>query len=101
MRLDRGRWLRLRCVEFLDQHILRQGQHNRAGTAGGGNGKGAAYKFRNAPDIIDLAHPFGEFGKGAAVFDFLKGFTLTRIALHLADEQDHRNGILHGDMQAG
>ena len=88
-------------LRLLRQHVFRQGQDHRAGAAGCRDRKGAGDEFRDAGGIVDLAHPFGDFGEGAAIFDFLEGFAFTRIALHLADEQDHRDRILAGDMQAG
>lgn len=101
MCLDGCVGLRLGRFDLFHQHVFGQRQHHRAGAAGGCDGKGAGDEFGNAAGVVDLAHPFGEFGEGAAIFHFLKGLALTRFALHLADEEDHRNGILPCDMQAG
>ena len=50
--------------------------------------------FRNAIGAIDLRHPLGHLAEHAAIVDFLKRFALDEIAGHLADEQNHRRGIL-------
>jgi hypothetical protein len=63
--------------------------------------EGAGDEFGDAGGIVDLAHPFGEFGEGAAELDLLEGLALAGVALDLADEQDHRDRILPGDVQAG
>ncbi len=80
-----------RRFDDIAQHVFRQGEHHRAGTTGRGDREGAGYKFRDTACIVNLANPFGEFGEGAAIFHFLKGFAFTRVALNLPDEQDHRN----------
>src|SRR5690606_3027656 len=47
----------------------------------------------------DLTDPFGEFSEGAAILHLLECLALAGVALDLADEQDHRNGILTGDVK--
>ena len=83
------------------QHVFRQRDDDRAGAAGGGDRKGAGDEFGNARGIVDLDHPFGDVAEEALVVDFLEGLALAGVAGDLADEQDHRNGILHGDVDAG
>ena len=100
-RLDRLPALSRRCFDLVGQHVFRQRQHDRPRTARGRDGKCARDEFRNAPRIVDLGHPFGCIAKEAPVVDFLKGFALTCVALHLANEQDQRRRILHGDVDAG
>ena len=58
----------------------------------------AASMTMSGMGIVDLADPFCELGKGAAVFDFLEGFAFLHVAADLADEQDHRDRILLGDV---
>ncbi len=101
MCLDGRIGLCLGSFDLFHQHVFGQRQHHGAGAAGSGDGKSAGDEFRDAAGIIDLAHPFCEFGKGAAIFHFLKGLALAGIPLHLTDEQDHRNGILPCNVQAG
>ena len=62
--------------------------------------EGTGDEFRDAGSIVDLADPFREFGEGAAEFHFLEGLALAGVALNLTDEEDHRDRILPGDMQA-
>ena len=100
MRFDRSIGLCFGRFDLFHQHVFGQRQHHRAGAAGGGDGKGAGDEFGDAARIVDLTHPFGEFGEGAAIFHFLKRLALTRFALNLTDEEDHRNGILPCDVQA-
>ncbi len=94
MRLDADVTLGAGRLDFVAQHILRQRQHDGAGAAGGCDRKGAGDELGNAGGIVDLTHPFGEFGEGAAEFDFLEGLALAGFALHLTDEEDHRDRIL-------
>ncbi|MNI48417.1 hypothetical protein D3C73_1029780 [compost metagenome] len=90
----------LRCLDLFDQHVFRQRQHHRTGAAGRRDGKSAGDEFRNAAGVIDLADPFGKFGEGTSIFNFLEGFALLHVAADLADEEDHRDRILLGDMQS-
>ncbi|MEY9563646.1 hypothetical protein ABIA26_005988 [Sinorhizobium fredii] len=85
----------------LGEHVFGQRQHNRSGTAGGRHGEGAGDEFGDARRIVDLAHPFCDLGEGAAIFDLLEGLAFAGVALHLADEKDHRDRILAGDVEPG
>jgi hypothetical protein len=89
-----------RVLDHFAQHVLGERQHHRAGTAGHGHREGAVDEFGDTGRVVDLGHPLGEFGEGAAVFDFLKGLAFAGVALDLADEQDHRDRILARDVQA-
>ena len=71
------------------------------GTAVGRGVKGARDDFRNARRIVDLGRPFGHGAEHRAVVEFLKRLALAHVARDLADEQDHRRGILLRDMDAG
>ena len=52
----------------------------------------------NARGVVDLHHPFGHVAEEALVIDFLKGLALAGVGSHLANEQDKRRRILHGDV---
>ena len=86
---------------FFGQHVFGQGQHDRARAARHGGMKGVTDVFGYAGRIFDLGDPFGHLAEHAAVVDFLKGFALDLMAGDLADEQNHRRGILKGDMNPG
>ena len=83
------------------QHVLRQGQHDGAGTPGGCSVVGARQILRNAAGIVDLCDPFGELAVHPPVIDFLKGLPVDHGTPDLPDEKDHRRGVLLGDMHAG
>ncbi len=90
----------VRRVGKRGQHILRQRDHHRPGTAGGRDGKGAGDEFGNSRRIVDFHHPFGQVAEEALVINLLPGLAFLVSASHLANEQDHRRGILHRDMDA-
>ena len=62
--------------------------------------KGARDIFGDTRRIINPRRPFGKRGEHRGKIDFLKPFTVTHPAINVADEQDHRLAILHGDMDA-
>ena len=76
------------------QHVFGQGQHDRAGSAGGRDLKRLVDEFGDAFGHIDLRHPFGERAEHAAEIDFLKRLAVDLMARHLADQHDHRRRIL-------
>ena len=51
--------------------------------------------------VVDLHRPFGDAAEEALVVHLLPCLALPDAARHLADEQDDRRGILHGDVDAG
>ena len=75
---------------LVGQHVLRQRDDDRTGTAGRGDGEGAGDEFGNARGVVDLDHPFGDAAEEALVVDLLEGLALPDAARDLADEQDHR-----------
>ena len=85
----------------IGQHVLGQGDHHRSRPAGGGNREGTRDEFRDARRVVDLDRPFRDAAEKALVVDLLPGLALLDAARDLADEQDHRRGILHGDVDAG
>ncbi len=82
------------------QHVLGQGQHHRAGTAGGGDAEGLGHVFGHPLGGIDLRHPFGQRPKHGAIVDLLEGLAIHHVPAHLADEQDHGRAVLLGDVHA-
>ena len=63
--------------------------------------KGAVDDFGNALDAVDFHRPFGLAAKHAGVIHFLKRFPPFGVARHLADKQNHRRGVLLGNMYTG
>ena len=100
-RLDRGEGQGGRCLDCVGQHVFRQRDDHRAGASGGGDCEGTGDEFGNASGVLDLHHPFGDVAEEGVIVDFLERLTILRMRGDLADEQDHRNGILHGDVDAG
>ena len=85
----------------LDQHVLRQRDHHRAGAAAGGGIEGARDQLRDAGRIVDLGRPFGDGAEHRPVIELLEGLALAHVARDLPDEQDHRGRILARHMQPG
>ena len=92
---------RIRHHGALDQHVLRHRDHHRPGPAVAGGVEGARDQFRNARGIVDLGRPFGDRAEHRAVVEFLERLALAHMAPDLADEHDHRRGILARDVDAG
>jgi hypothetical protein len=82
------------------EHVLRERQHNRARAARRGALEGAMHEFGDARGGFDFGHPFGERREHLAEFHFLKGLAAARAALYLADEEDHRGGVLKRGVNA-
>jgi hypothetical protein len=79
----------------VDQHVLGQGQHDRARPARGRDLVGAVDVFGNARGVDDLADELGGEAEHLLVVDFLEALAVDRArAVDLADEQDHRRRIL-------
>ncbi len=98
---DRSEGKGARCLDLARQHILRQRDDHRAGAPGGGNRKSPGDEFRDAGGIVDFHHPFGNAAEKCVIIDLLEGFAVFRMGGDLPDEQDHRNGILHRDVNTG
>ena len=75
-------------------HVLGQRQHHRPGASRGRRAEGAIDVFRYPCRIVDLAGPFGELAHHPTEVDLLEGFAFGHAARDLADEDDHRRGIL-------
>ena len=87
-----GFHIRPRIARFADggQHIFRQGQHHRAGPAGGRGVKGPRDIFRDAVGIADFRRPFRQRREHGAEIDFLKRLAIQHGLIGLPDEKDHR-----------
>ena len=62
--------------------------------------KRALNDLRDLRRLLDLGRPFGEGAEKGAIVHLLKGAPAEHRSLDLADEQDHRRGIMLGDMDA-
>ena len=82
------------------QHVLGQGQDDRAGAAGGRDLKRLVDELGDAFGQVDLRHPFGERCHHAAEVDLLKGFAVDLVARNLTDQHDHRGRILKRGVDA-
>ena len=90
-----------RAVERVDhvaQHVLGNGEDDGAGPAGGGDAPGARDIFGDAAGIVDPRRPFGDGREESGEVDFLKALAILVGAVEVADEQDHRGGILESDV---
>ena len=101
--LDPGQRLRQSsgdCVGHhgLHQHVLRQHQHHRSGSAVHGGGKGARHVLGDAPCVVDALHTFrkalGAGSEETLEVHFLKRFPVPHVTGHIADKQHHRRRIL-------
>ncbi len=72
------RW-RIRHHGALDQHVLRQRDHHRAGPAVAGGVEGARDQLRNARGVVDLGRPFGDRAEHRAVVEFLERLALAHV----------------------
>ena len=68
-------------------HVLGQREHDRAGTAAGGDLERTRNELGHAGGIVDLRYPLGHRPEHAPVVDLLEGFALGEIVAHLADEE--------------
>ena len=99
--LDRLERRRIVDRDALGQHVLGQRDHHRAGAAAGRGVIGARDDLGDARRIVDLGRPLGDGAEHRAVVELLERLALAHVARDLADEQDHRRGILPGDVHAG
>jgi hypothetical protein len=101
MRLRHLIGLGIHGLDDIGQHVLGQGDHHRAGAAGGRDMEGAADDLRDALGLVDLGRPLAHGAEDGAVVEFLESLALAHRAVDLADEQNERSRILIGDMDAG
>ena len=86
-------------VAIAIEQVLRQDQRHRAGCAGLGDVEGAGGILRNVFRVDDLDHGLGGVGEGLGIIHLLQGQTVQLVPFGLADQEDHRLGIVVGDVQ--
>ena len=99
--LDQVGGERIADRDALHQHVLGQRDHHRAGPAVHRDVKRARDDFGDARRIVDLGRPFRHGAEHRAVVELLERLAVAHLARDLADEHDHRRGILLGDVHAG
>ena len=99
-RLDRLMTQRVGHVGDLRLHVLGQGQHDRSRATAGRHLERARDELRDARCTVDLRNPLDHRTEHAAVVDLLECLTLGELVADLADEQDHRCGVLERGMDA-
>ena len=87
-------------VGLAAEHVLGQGQYHRPGASGDRGGIGPGDIFGDAIGGIDPRGPLGNRAEEGSEIDFLEAFAVAHLAVHIADEQDHRLRILLRDMDA-
>ena len=87
-------------LDLVDQHVLRQREHDRTGPAVHARWKAwlISSGMRRASSI--WVDPLGHLAVHAAVVDLLERLAVRRLARHLADQQDHRRRILEAGMHS-
>ena len=60
----------------LGEHVLRQGEHDRAGSTGGRDAERAGDELGDPLDLVDLRDPLRERAEDAPVVELLKGLAL-------------------------
>ena len=98
--LDRLEWRRVCHRHALDQHVLGQRHHHRAGAAAGRGIEGARGELGDAGGIVDFRRPFRQRGEHRPIVELLERLALAHLARDLAHEQDQRGGILPRDVDA-
>ena len=90
--------------DLAHQHIFWQNDHNRAGPAVHGGGKGPCYIFRHAFWIVNalytLGHTSGAWPEEVEIVNLLKRFAVAKVAAHIAYKQNHRRAVLEGRVDA-
>ena len=84
----------------LNQHVLRQRDHHRARPSLHGDVERALDDLGYLGRVLDLGRPFGDRAEKGSVVHLLEGPAANHRPLDLADEQDHRRGIVLGDVDA-
>ena len=94
------------CVwqHSLHQHVFRQHQHHRTGSAIHGRGEGARHVLGDAPCVVDALHTLGKaLGAGAEEaleVHFLKRFPVAHVAGDIANKEHHRCRVLKRGVHA-
>src|SRR5690606_40118939 len=87
-------------LDQVAQHVLGQRQYHGAWPAAGGGVEGTRHHFGDAFRLVDLCRPLHNGPIELAIVDLLEGLALKIPARYLADEEDHRGGVLRGNMNA-
>jgi hypothetical protein len=82
---------RLTC---LAQHVFRQRQHDGTRPARCRRMERVAHVLGNATRVVDLRDPLRHLPEHASIVDFLERLAIEMLACALADQQDHRRGVL-------
>src|SRR5258708_7741524 len=89
----------------LGEHVLGKREHHRARPAGHGEMEGVTHVLVHALGAVDLRDPLRHRPEHVAVVHLLERFAVGEFARHLADEKDHRSGVLlrgvHADRSVG
>ncbi len=93
-----ARTVRVRALEQHDlvEQVLRQRQQDRARSAGEGLADGLRHDPRDVLGAARLRRPLGEAADRRDLVDLLEGLAALERALDLADQREHRAGILAG-----
>ena len=87
-------------LDDVEQHVLGQREHHRAGAAVHRGRIGAGDIFGDAAGIVDPGGPFGDGREHRGEVDLLERLAVLGRAVDVADEQYHRPAVLHGDVDA-
>ena len=98
--LHRAERSRVGCRGLLGQHVLRQREDHGSRAAGRCDVEGTEHVLGDPISGVDLRHPLGDRREHLPELHFLERLAAAHVALHLADEQDHRRRILIGRVYA-
>ena len=87
-------------LRALDEHVLRQRDHDRSRPSLHGDVEGAMDDLGYLGRAVDLRRPFGDGAEKGAVVHLLESAAADHRPFDLSDEQDHRSGIVLGDVDA-
>ena len=92
--------VRVTGCRLLGQYVFRQGQHDGTRPAGGRHLERAKHVLRDAIGRFDFGDPLRQRRKHLAELHLLKRFAAAHVALHLADEENHRRRVVIRGMHA-
>jgi hypothetical protein len=82
------------------EHVLGQRQHDGSPAARHRDRIGAGDVLGNARGVVDALDPFRQGPEHLAKVDLLERLAVAEVAAHVADEEDHRRGILESGVHA-
>ena len=100
MHADDRAGLRVGGVGFLDEHVLREREHDGSRAPGGGDVEGARDELGDPVRIVDLLDPLRHRAEHVAVVDLLERLPAHHVAADLADQEDQRRRVLEGGVDA-